>query len=81
MNESVISLLMMVEKLDNGRKPVMTQEQSMGLCGGFLKATWKRVPSQLESTFIKGFVSLPALGLSFFTLHTGEPNSKLIPDI
>lgn len=59
----------------------MAQEQPMGLCGGFLKATWESVPPQLESTFIKGFVSLPPLGLSFFTLHAGEPNSKLIPDI
>ena len=72
MNELVISLLMLVEKLDNGRKPVMAQEQSMGSCGGFLKVKWKRVPSQLASTFIKGFVSLPPLRLSFITLHTRE---------
>lgn len=59
MNELVISLLTLVEKLDNGRKPVMGQKQSMDSCGGFLKVTWKRVPSQLASAFIKGFVSLP----------------------
>lgn len=32
---------------------------------GFLKVTWKRVPSQLASTFIKGFVSLPPLEIEF----------------
>lgn len=51
------------------------------LFGVFLKVTWKRVPSQLASTFFKVFGFLAPLGLSFLTFHVGEPNSKLITDI
>lgn len=72
---------MLVEKLDNGRRPVMAQQQPVGLFGVFLNAIQEKVPSQLASILIKGFGSLPPVELSFLTLYVGGPNSKLTPDI
>lgn len=52
----------------------MAQEQPVGPFGELLNAIWKKVPSQLDSVFTKGFGSLLPYGCSLFILRVGEPN-------